>query len=158
MSELAPITERELELLAKDVRLHVLREAANTGHVPQAPAIAAALGRTNDEILAALNALAVGRTFILAPGNTNIWTANPFCAVPSSFRVDAKGKRYWGICIWDSLGIPAALDADAVISATCGDCGAPMSLEVRDRKLVHSEGVVHFGVPAHRWWENIGFT
>ena len=33
-----------------------------------------------------------------------------------------------------------------------------MTLEVRDGNLVRSEGVVHFAIPAHHWWDNIGFT
>ena len=52
----------------------------------------------------------------------------------------------------------AALGRDAVIDAPCGDCGEPMRLEVRGSKLVRSEGIVHFAVPAHRRWDNIGFT
>ena len=95
---------------------------------------------------------------ILAPNNGHIWSANPFCAVPSGFRVQADGTSYWGICIWDALGIPAALGKDAVIDAPCGDCGEPMRLTVRGGRLVESEGVLHFAVPARRWWDNIGFT
>jgi hypothetical protein len=33
-----------------------------------------------------------------------------------------------------------------------------MRLEVRGGALAHGEGVVHFAVPARRWWDNIGFT
>jgi hypothetical protein len=33
----------------------------------------------------------------------------------------AGEKKYWGICIWDSLGIAAALGQDVIIDATCGD-------------------------------------
>jgi len=40
----------------------------------------------------------------------------------------------------------------------CGDCGVPLTLGVRDGSLAEGEGVVHFAVPARRWWENIGFT
>jgi hypothetical protein len=72
--------------------------------------------------------------------------------------VQANGKRYWGICIWDALGIAAALHADAVITALCGDCGTPLTLEVRNDTLVRSEGIVHFAIPARRWWDNIGYT
>jgi hypothetical protein len=44
------------------------------------------------------------------------------------------------------------------VAAQCGDCGEELVLEVRDGQLVRSEGVVHVGVPAARWWENIAFT
>jgi len=138
--------------------MYVFGTAAETGRVPQPPEIAAALGRAPEEVREALKTLAAGKAIILAPNDGNVWAANPFCAVPSGFRVSAAGKTYWGICIWDSLGIAAALGKDAVIDTPCGDCGEPMRLEVRGSKLFRGEGVVHFAVPAHRWWDNVGFT
>ena len=146
------------ESLARDVRIYVFEQSAATARVPQPPQIAAALGRTEAEVKQALRDLAAGKVLILAPNDGDIWAANPFCAVPSGFRVESDGKTYWGICIWDSLGIAAALGRDAVISAPCGDCGEPMRLEVRDDRLARSEGVIHFAVRAHHWWDNIGFT
>lgn len=76
----------------------------------------------------------------------------------SGFRVDAAGKTYWGICNWDALGIAAALNTDATITAFCGDCSDTMRLEIRAGRLDHTEGLIHFAVPAHHWWDNIGFT
>ncbi len=132
MSEL-PI---DIETLARDVRIHVFREAAATARIPQAPEISRALGRSEPDVWLALHELAAGKVLILAPNDGNIWAANPFCAVPSGFRVIAADKQYWGICIWDALGIAAALGADAAITAPCGDCGAGMTLELRDGRLV----------------------
>jgi hypothetical protein len=152
----APTTD--IETLARDVRIYVFREAAESGEVPQAQQISRALGRSETDVRTALHQLADGKVLILAPNDGNIWAANPFCAVPSGVKVIADGKRYWAICIWDALGIAAALGRDAVISAPCGDCGVAMTLEVRGGKLVSGEGVVHFAVPAHHWWDNIGFT
>ena len=148
----------DLEALARDVRIHVFQEAAATARVPQAPDIARALNRPESDVRAALHHLAAGRVLMLAPNDGTIWAAAPFCSVPTGFRVRAKEKTYWGICIWDALGIPAALGADAAITALCGDCGQPIELEVRGGALVRSEGVVHFAVPARHWWDNIGFT
>ncbi len=138
--------------------MYVFGQAAETGRVPQAPEIAAALGRNEDAIRDALRELATGRVIMLAPNDGAIWAANPFCAVPSGFRVEARHRTYWGICIWDALGIAAALKADARIEAPCGDCGKPLRLEVRDGALAHGEGLIHFAVPAHRWWDNVGYT
>lgn len=154
------MTERaeDIEALARDVRVHVFQHAAATARVPQAPDISRALGRPEADVRAALRELAAAKVLILAPNDGDIWAANPFCAVPSGFRVAAAGKDYWGICIWDALGIAAAIKSDAVITAPCGDCGTAMTLELRDGHLTRSEGVVHFAVPAHHWWDNIGFT
>ena len=147
-----------LDALARDVRVYVFQQSAQTTQVPQALDISRALGRSEDDVRAALQALAAAKVLILAPNGGDIWAANPFCAVPSGIRVAVAGNRYWGICIWDALGIAAAVGGDAVITAPCGDCGAGMTLEVRDGELVRDEGVVHFAIPAHHWWDNIGFT
>lgn len=144
--------------LAREVRLYVFRQAAETGQVPQAAQIATALHRAETDVVAAVKQLAAAKVLILAPNDGNIWSANPFCAVPSGFRVQTADKNYCGICIWDALGICAALGKDAVISAPCGDCGEALRLEVQQGKLAYSEGIIHFAVPAHHWWDNIGFT
>ena len=146
------------EEFLRDVRLHVFRQSADTGRVPQPLETARSLARDEGDIKDALKELAANKVLILAPNGEGIWAANPFCAVPSGFRVRADGKTFWGICIWDALGIPAALQKDAAIEAPCGDCGEPMRLEVTSDTLTHSEGIVHFAVPAHNWWDNIGFT
>jgi hypothetical protein len=147
------------DALDREVRIYVFDRAAESAVVPGPGEIASALGRERPEIEDSLRRLAEGRVLILAPNTTNIWAANPFCAVPSNFRVDTAGKTFWGICIWDALGIAAALRSDATVTARCGDgCEGEVVLEVRDGALARGEGVVHFGVPAARWWENIGFT
>lgn len=146
------------EEMAREVRVYIFKQAAETGRVPQTPELSAALHRSEPDVVSAVKQLAAGKVLILAPNDGNIWAANPFCAVPSGFRVEAGDKSYWGICIWDALGICAALGKDAVITAPCGDCGEPMRLEVRQGRLSHSEGIIHFAVPAHHWWDNIGFT
>ena len=148
----------DADALDRDVRLCVFRQAAETARVPSPGEIAAALGRPQPEIEESLRRLAAGRVLILAPGTANIWAADPFCAVPSNFRVSALGRTYWGICIWDALGIPATLRSDATVTARCGDCDQEIVLDVRGGALARSEGIVHFGVPAGRWWDNIAFT
>ena len=152
------VSPTDADAFDRAVRLDIFGRAAETGRVPTPAETARALGRPQAAVEEALRRLAAARVLILAPGTTTIWAANPFCAVPSAFRVAARGRTYWGICIWDALGIPAALHADATVTARCGDCGDELVLEVRDEALVRSEGIVHFGVPAARWWENIAFT
>ena len=141
------------------VRMFVFERAASTGTIPQLVDIAGELDRAPEEIAASLQRLATAKVLILAPNGGDIWAANPFCAVRSGFRVETSGKRYWGICIWDALGIVAALHAsDASIQAPCGDCGELLHLEFRAGELVRADGLVHFAVAAREWWKNIGFA
>lgn len=144
--------------LDQQVRVHVYGEALATGKVPRPAAIASALGAPQEAVEASIQRLAQNRVWFLAPGTSNIWAANPFCAIPSNFKVEALGRTYWGVCIWDALGIPAALHADATITTFCPDCNEKLVLEVRDGQLVQKAGIVHFAVPALQWWQNIAFT
>ncbi len=151
-------SQSETDSLDRQVRMYAFGQAAETAHVPTPSEIATALARTQSEVEESLLRLAGGHVIIPAPGTANIWAANPFCAVPTNFRVDALGRAYWGICIWDALGIPAALHSDATVTARCGDCSEQIVLAVRDGTLAGGEGIIHIGVPAARWWENIAFT
>ena len=94
---------------------------------------------------------------MLKPGTTDIWMAAPLSARPTPFLVTTPLGTYFGNCVWDALGIAAMLGHDARIDTDCGDCGAPMTLEVEAGDL-RGEGVAHFAVPAARWWDDIGFT
>jgi hypothetical protein len=50
------------------------------------------------------------------------------------------------------------LGQDARILAACGDCGEAMQLSIEGGKLAPAEGIIHFSIPARRWWENIVYT
>ena len=56
------------------------------------------------------------------------------------------------------LGIPAMLQQPATIDTVCTDCGAPMGMTVDPERGPSSAGVVHFLLPARRWYDDIGFT
>ena len=84
--------------------------------------------------------------------------APPFSGIPTAFPVDAMGKRYYANCVWDAYGIPAALHADAFISAADAFSGEPLTLEIRGGRPVEFPYLAHFAVPAARWWEDIVYT
>jgi len=102
-----------------------------------------------------LERLAAGKALVLQRDSREVLMANPFSAVPTPFAVRANDTLYYGNCIWDALGIPAMLRADARIDSSCGCCGEAMRLTVRAGQLEHLDAVVHFAVPAHRWWQDI---
>jgi hypothetical protein len=86
-----------------------------------------------------------------------ILMANPFSAVPTPYRVEAEGGSWYASCAWDSFGIPAALHADGHVSTTCGDCGDPIEIDLRDGPAP-ADLVFHVVVPARKWWDDIVFT
>ena len=100
-----------------------------------------------------------GHALVLQPDGTEIRMLNPFSAVETKYRVEAGGRSGFANCAWDALGIPGALHGDGRIEAACPDCGETLELEVRDGELVRGrELLVHFVVPARRWWDDIVFT
>ncbi len=145
--------------LDRDVRLAVYREIVDEGRPPSVPEVAGGLGITTPEIEASFHRLAEERVLVLAPGTSSIWMASPFSAIPTPFEVEVGDRRYFGNCIWDALGIPVCLKTDGRIHTSCPDCSEPLSLDVRDGLLgASADHVIHFEVPAARWWDDIGST
>ena len=95
---------------------------------------------------------------ILSPGSPNIWLADPFAALPTSYPVIAGDHQWYGMCVWDALGILAATKLDGHVPAVCPVSGAELSLSVEQGKLINNDGLVHFAVPASDWWRDLGFT
>ncbi|MBA2332459.1 MAG: alkylmercury lyase family protein [Actinobacteria bacterium] len=124
------------------------------------PAEAAAeLGLPEADVVDAYRRLHDAHGLVLEPGSTRIRMLNPFSAVETPHRVESAGRSWFANCAWDALGIPAALHADGRIESKCPDCGEPLELEVREGELVRgADLLVHFVVPACRWWDDIGFT
>jgi hypothetical protein len=143
----------------RDVRLAIYRSVVEAERPPTAPELARVLGLPIAEIETSFGRLADDHVIVLAPGTPYIWMASPFSAIPTPFAVTVGRRRYFANCIWDALGIPACLHADARIETSCPDCSEPVALEVRDDALdASAEGAIHFVVPAARWWDDIGST
>jgi hypothetical protein len=140
------------------IRRHVYETVLATGLPPLACEVAASLGLDEAEVRDSFERLAAGRVLVLQEESREILMAPPFSAVPTPFPVETAGRRYWGNCIWDALGVLALLKRDGSIAASCGCCGLSLSLRVQDGALRPAEGVVHFALPARRWWEDIVFT
>lgn len=127
----------------------------------EAPAeTAAELGLPEGAVAASYRRLHDAHALVLRPGTTEILMLNPFSAVPTPHRVVVDGRTWYANCAWDALGIPGALHRDSGrFASECPDCGEVLELELRAGELVRGgELLVHFVVPARRWWDDIGFT
>ena len=140
------------------VRAAVYDAVIADGVPPAVTALATALSLQRAEVAAALERLAAGRVLVLQPTSREVLMAFPFSAVPTSFSVSAGGRRYFANCIWDALGIPAMLGCDARLECSCGCCGDAIEATVVDGALGSLDAIVHFAVPARRWWEDIVFS
>ena len=141
------------------VKLRLFDALARTALAPTARDVARELGAPVADVAAAFHRLHEKRLLVPEPGDpSRIRMAPPFSAVPTSFRVLAGTRAYYAPCAWDALGIPAALHQDAVVEASDGLTGEPVTLEVRDGAPSPEPCVIHFAVPAARWWEDILHT
>lgn len=144
--------------LDRDVRLCVYRRLLEDGLAPRHERVAEELRIDPDEAGAAFRRLAEGRVLVLEPGTLEVWMANPLSAVPTDFRVATPRGTHFANCIWDAFGVIAMLGGEGAVATHCPCCGEPMELRVEESELRPAEGLVHFAVPARRWWDDIGYT
>jgi hypothetical protein len=140
------------------VRLALYGEFVRTASPPTAETVAARTQAPVVEVRAALERLAAGKAIVLQPQSREVLMANPLCAVPTPFRVRNQGRSFFGSCVWDGLGIMAMLRGYSILDTSCACCGEAMMIETRDGQMASAGGVIHFAIPAKRWWENIVFT
>jgi hypothetical protein len=146
------------ENLLWEIRAFVYRHFAETTHPPQVDATASQFGLTRQEAAAAYEELGKRHALFLEPGTHHIQMAWPFSGVETPFKVYANDKTYFANCAWDSLGIPAALRADAQIEASCAQSGEPIHITVCRQQVQDSSALVHFLVPFGSWYNNLPFT
>jgi|SRR5690348_15895407 len=144
--------------LDTNVRLQLYREFVRTGLAPSTKILAETMKLHIDDVRAALERLAAGKAIVLQPESREILMAAPLSAVPSPFLVRSGARSYFAACVWDALGIIAMLKTNATIETSCPCCGEAMAIEVRDGNPRSPQGIIHFAIPAKRWWENIVFT
>jgi hypothetical protein len=141
-----------------DIRTFVYSHFAETTCPPLVDETAARFDLTHDEAVSAYERLHQHHALYLKPGTYEILMANPFSGVETPFRVRANGRTYFANCAWDSLGIPAALHADAEIEASCAQGGEPIRVSVTGGQVLSSGALVHFLIPFREWYSDLAFT
>lgn len=139
-----------------NVRRVVYDVTMSEGVPPTAAGVAEKIGEPPARVLESFRRLAENRMLVLQPGG-EILMAGPFSAVPTPFKVTTSTFSAYANCIWDSLGIPAMVNSDAVIDTNCADCGEQAKLRVMNGRLTGS-GFMHFVVPPRLWWTHIVYT
>jgi hypothetical protein len=138
------------------LRVLIYDEIVRTGEAPTLATLARLVGAPPEDVRASLGRMHEGHMLVLQPTG-EILMANPFSAVPTPFITEVEGRRWFGNCIWDSLGIIATLHSDGRVLTSCATSGERMELTVHGGVLT-GEGVVHFALPARRWWDDIVFN
>ena len=141
------------------VKLAIYKTIADTTRIPSSVEIAQMLNRSPAEVEAAFQRLHEKRLLVPEPNDpSRIRMAPPFSGIETPFPVNAEGKIYFANCIWDALGIAAALRQNATIPARDGQTNEPVTLEVKNGSVLPQDCVIHFAVPAAFWWRDIIYT
>lgn len=140
------------------LRVRIYEWILERGSPPTSTELARSFDATPEEIKRTLASLKVGKTVLLAPSTGEIWMAGPFSAVETPYRVRGAGARWFANCAWDMLGVAVLVNEPVQIDARCTDCAAPISLPAEPGRAPTHPGVVHFLVPARRWYDDIAFT
>ena len=140
------------------LRGHVYDVAFDTGRPPTIAELGQLAGATDADVRDSLRHLAAGRVLVLQPESGEILMAPPFSAVPTPFLVRTSRHEAYANCAWDALGIPVMFGEPAQITSACGCCGEAMTLSTGGAVGPDGNGVIHFAVPAHRWWDDLVFT
>ena len=83
---------------------------------------------------------------------------DPFAALPTPYPVYADRHSWFGMCVWDALGILVVAGMDGRAPTACPVSGEALELRVENGALTRADGVVHFAVPAAAWWKDLGFA
>lgn len=136
-----------------ELRHRIYRGVAETGSMPGRDQIIEWVG--DSDLAGRRLAEMQERHLLVLDENGEVQMALPFAAGDSGHRVRSGERSWWANCAWDSLALPILLGVDAEIEAHWLDTGEAVDLEVRNGRLDRTEGFVHYGVPAHRWWHDI---
>ena len=128
------------------------------GRPPTISASSRALALSARDVRDSLERLAAGRVLVLQPADGEILMVPPFSAVPTPFVVDTTSHSSYANCAWDALGVSIMLRQPARVITGCGCCGQAQSFDVSPDRPPDDTAVVHFAVPAARWWQDIVFT
>ncbi len=144
--------------LQNRIRYQVNRFVFDNGFAPTVEQLAKFLDTDTNEIKNGLTALADNHAIVLHPNSFDIWIAHPFALFPTLFWVTTSDRQWWGNCPWCSFGIAALTKTDTDIFTKLKGQLEPLKIEIRNNKIVQKDFVVHFPIPASKFWDNVIYT
>lgn len=91
--------------------------------------LAAATGLAPDQIASTLDHLAATGAITLDPTGAVV-AAGGLSVTPAGHRLRLGGRQFWTWCAFDGIGIPAALDLDAILDTQCPHCHQPIQVAI----------------------------
>jgi len=142
--------------IERRVRAHVIDRLRDTGAAPGVADVSEALEIPQADVTVSLRSLADQHRLVLRPRSDAIWMVHPFSGIETDFVVRAKGRCWYANCVWDGLSI-LGLVGDGRLETHSPQTGEAIRFDVEDDRVAE-DAIVHFLVPAKRFWDDIGFT
>lgn len=144
-----------MHAIDRTVRASVFELLAG-GSVDVTPSVVAtATGLSAGAVAASLLRLSDEHRLVLSHDGTRVVMAHPFSAVETPYRAEIGERSWWANCAWDAFGILTLLGDGRVVADPLGRSATVWTVR---RGRVEPDGIVHFVVPAARFWDDIGFT
>jgi hypothetical protein len=140
----------------RQVRALIYAGFRDRAQPPSIGELASKVGAPRERVSSAMHNLAQEHCIVLVPGTESIWMAHPFSGVETDFVVGIGDRTWFANCVWDGLSI-LALVGDGRLDTHSPATGEAMRFEV-SHGVVQGAGIVHFLVPARRFWDDIGYT
>jgi hypothetical protein len=118
---------------------HAAFRSILAGVAPDVADIAASSSLSGAEVERVIRRLVADGRMTAAAGSVTITGAGGLSLVESRHEMLFDGRRFWGWCALDAVGIPAALGIDAEVLSRCADTGEPVRIEIRQGRLAISE-------------------
>lgn len=153
------LTESDWQL-----RAEIYARFVEQGRPPPAAEMAERRGEAVADTRAAYRRLHEAHQILLDEAG-DIRMANPLAGRPTDYAVylnderRSEGeRRLWANCAWDALGVSALLGQDARMVAKHPNSGAELRFAVADGDLRAPDWLVHFALPARRWYDDLVHT
>jgi hypothetical protein len=141
------------------LRIHVYDRLVAIGRAPSAREIGAHFDIPTEEAHQRLAALKIGKTILVDQNTREIRMAGPFAPAESAYRLSDGTHTWFANCAWDMFGVSMIVGKKMLGETACPDCGDQIAIECDpDHPPVECQSVIHFLVPARRWYDDIGFT
>jgi hypothetical protein len=142
-----------------------VRAAINAGFLaahgapPSADELATRTKLSRDQVFDSLRRLDALGSVTLRPQTMELWTAPPFSATPTLFRVMSGDDLFWGSCAWSALGICALTGMAGTIRGSLGGEGEDVEVILSaDGPSAPMPLFVHFAIPAARWADSLPYA
>jgi len=141
------------------LRRFIYETLIDDGRVLSSGEIATHFGVSPSDALQALREMKIGKTILPDPHTGELWMVGPFSAAETQYSIRAGNRRWFANCAWDMLGVANLVGEPVDIETQCTDCAGPIGLHLEpDDESVGADLLVHFLLPAQRWYNDIGFT